>query len=579
LLLKQSELKLGNVIIPIIEKEGEVWFPINLMLERCLGKSLSEKDKREYKEKSKMIPIDYGNKSISDTKCLEFNVCKEFFKSKRFNFYVFTSEQILNYNAIVTYFKLNDLIQQKTKIDKYNIDENKNNYNVNEFTYIKNYIKETNYNGEWVICPKCNKYIPYNEDFFTIDERRKNGLGTYCKCCESQSSSEDFWLSKVNTEAYKIKTKYGQRAFDLHMKGEHEEMVIEIYNEWYDGGKISSIPRIINNKDDIIIIIKYLHKENKINKNTENFSEVLLKEYRLTYNSKKITMDDIYKELYGNEPFEKPWLFASFTLSNCNMKQATKIFNNYLIDNNIKVEDIYDFDYFDTCKKCGLGAFISKKCDILQFVMEFYNNKYPAYKFKIASINYWKLKDNRMQAMKYFIEEDLKVEIDKIPLYITKMQVQRNARTLYTLLHSRKYYNSLYDWINDVYPDRFDRKDFEINAYRYEFDSEEEMLIHELLQKEVGNVIYNTRKDCDPITIEGMQPDWIIPKNNGCYLVEYFGLFVEREENTRIKDYVKRTNDKIQKYSKLISYKFIGLYPQDMSKNMQGIKNKIKNIV
>jgi hypothetical protein len=212
--------------------------------------------------------------------------------------------------------------------------------------------------------------------------------------------------------------------------------------------------------------------------------------------------------------------------------------------------------------------------------MNLFENKYAAYKFNIASINYWKVKENRIRALKYLIEDDLKIPIEKVPLYITKMCLQRNARTLYNLLYFKKYYSNLFEWIEECYPSKFVKADFEINKYRDQYDSNDELVIDYILKDKQINAIYNSRKYENPICINGMYPDWIAPTENGCYIIEYFGLYVYRNENSMIDDYVKRTNEKLIKYKELENkgYKFIGLYPEDMKNDCQGVKEKIKLI-
>lgn len=131
--------------------------------------------------------------------------------------------------------------------------------------------------------------------------------------------------------------------------------------------------------------------------------------------------------------------------------------------------------------------------NILDFVVKYYDYKYAGYKFKIASVNYYKDKNNRIFDMKWLIEQELKIEIHKIPLYITLFLLNRQYRCLYDLIYRKKYYDNLFEWIDECYPNIFTINDFVINYYRDTFDSLEESQVNEQLKSKLDNLIYNQR--------------------------------------------------------------------------------------
>lgn len=53
---------------------------------------------------------------------------------------------------------------------------------------------------------------------------------------------------------------------------------------------------------------------------------------------------------------------------------------------------------------------------------------------------------------------------------------------------------------------------------------------------------------------------------------------VKSRYNKRIDDYIKKSDGKIEKYSKLDGYGKLFLFPEDMENNLKGIKEKIKMI-
>lgn len=73
--------------------------------------------------------------------------------------------------------------------------------------------------------------------------------------------------------------------------------------------------------------------------------------------------------------------------------------------------------------------------------------------------------------------------------------------------------------------------------------------------------------------------DWFVFTDKGCHVVEYFGLYVEREGSSRIDDYRKRTDNKLEKYKELNGYKFMFLYPNDLKNNFEGVYKKLETII
>jgi len=208
-----------------------------------------------------------------------------------------------------------------------------------------------------------------------------------------------------------------------------------------------------------------------------------------------------------------------------------------------------------------------------------FDNKYSAYKFNIVGNKYWDLQENRIKALKYLIEEDMKIPIEKIPLYLTLENLRKHSNTMRHIL--KKYYNNnLWLWVNEVYPGKFIEEDFNITVIRNIFDSAEEHIIHDILISKFKNVIYNQRNTKNTITIAGMQPDWFVFTDNGVWVIEYFGIDVDYGEyNKRISDYKKKMLSKIEKYKKLEWLGKIYIYPKDLKENFKGLKEKLKSIV
>lgn len=200
-----------------------------------------------------------------------------------------------------------------------------------------------------------------------------------------------------------------------------------------------------------------------------------------------------------------------------------------------------------------------------------------SYKFKSYE-NFWHQQDNRDLALKQFIENDLNLHIDKIPLYLTLENIRKHSNTIRNVL--RKYYNNnIYLWVNEIYPDKFIEEDFNVIVLRNVFDSIEENQIDDILRQQFTNVIYNQRNTPNTIKIYKSIPDWFIFTNNGVYVVEYFGISIDQKQyNKRISGYVQKTKNKIDKYKLANGYNFIYLYPDDLKNNYNGLYEKIKTI-
>lgn len=465
-------------------------------------------------------------------------------------------EQKKALNEIKKYLKM-ELIDTNERF-VYNIPE----YEIKKYSiFVQDAIHEVlkrQPNIRWQKCTKCNNYYPYSKNFFNKD---RSGLTTVCKNCKGLN------FKQYNELANYIYKEFGN---DIYKKYKNKDIIF-FYKLYIKTGR-EKVHKIFRNKDSYLKIIKYLYDMGKITKDnlTKNF---LQKECFLNING-IIKISEIYKFLFGEEPIKKHWKYRKYTLSNPTIDVLKNIFNNYLKDKNIEIKDIYNFDYYDIVCKSGIRKYVEK--DILQFIMDYYDNKYPAYKFKCRSKNYWKKKNNRNQALKYLIEEDMKIPIEKIPLYLTNTYLHKNYKTMYNIL--KKYYKNLYEWINEVYPNKFIESDFNISIVRNKFDSVEEQQIDDILRKNFDNVIYNQRNTENTIKINGMEPDWLIFTNNGCWIIEYFGMFVNNNNSKRVLDYKKKTKEKINKYRKLRSYHKLFIFPKDLQFNYNIIKKKLKCI-
>lgn len=120
-----------------------------------------------------------------------------------------------------------------------------------------------------------------------------------------------------------------------------------------------------------------------------------------------------------------------------------KLTKNEVLDN-ITKEFIMNNKLWTPCK-----LYFGKSA--IKYVIEAYPNKYRMYEFTNARIpqGYWTKRENRIEAIKWLIEEKLKWSIDDI-----KENFSRKLVSEYGLATLMRYYTSSIDIINEIYPDK-----------------------------------------------------------------------------------------------------------------------------
>lgn len=402
--------------------------------------------------------------------------------------------------------------------------------------------------------------------FYLKDNRTTLGFGKICRLCAGTIDH----FTHDNTEVNYIHNNSSKNVYKAYKEGS----LIPVYKA-YLHGDLKRLPQCFQNKEDYSSLIKYIFNNYKVslkNINVLYFSN----EYRLVNLGKFFTTNEIHELIYGEDVKYYPWKYPSFQMGRepISFEYAKVIFKNYLRENKININDKFTFNYGDICAKARI-----RLKDLLAFVVYCNDYKFPGYKYSVSSVNYYKNKDNVIFDLKYLIEKDLKLPTNKIPLYLTRNVLQQKCRPLYNFIIAKKN-GSIYEWVNAIYPNKYIEADFEVNAYRNEFDSDTECFIHELLINKFRNVIYNQKNTDKTIVIDDMIPDWLVFTNKGVWIIEYFGMYVKRQSNnnSRIQDYIEKTHRKIEKYNKMKGCNFIFLYPEDIEDDFRGCREKLKQI-
>ena len=615
---KQENILINEISVPrFYNVKGDEWYPINFISEKVLLKgNVTRGQIDNYDIKIREFYIYYGYDTGGEhlTKCTNTKGVETILNNCKTGGY--SLEQRKNYNSLIDNLKLktNKLLEiENGIISNYDFESSKNKYSEFEQDCIEDILKINN-NINWKMCTRCGKAYPLHNNFFAEDgcKKSKSMFMSFCRSCsESKIKPKTNKIVRNNTNKKKEKVVNEDKVLIAKVISDDKNVVVDkgvdtyldidtsssylnkayrISEEYYTYCKNHDVmniyryckdnsivlPKAIRNKEDILIIIKYEYDNGFITRENigVEFIENLIKIKSI---SPYTNMKEIYDYLFEEGYLFHPWRYPNLKLPKLSYEEGKIIFNNYLEENNIVIKDIFNFEYGKIAKQAKLSQFLN---DVLTFVYEYNDKKHAGYKFHIGSPNYYKNKEHRIFDMKYFIE-DMKIDIEKIPLYLTKMTLQKNCSSLYNVLYFGKYYSNLFEWIDECYPNKFIINDFVINPYRNEFDSSEECVIHDILKQYFKtSLIYNQRNTEKTIKINGMIPDWIGFTDEGCFLIEYFGLWILGLEKAGKRNdvYIEKAKIKITKYNELDNYKFIDLYPNDLENNFKGIHKKLKII-
>ena len=589
-MVKQTEASINNVNVPMIE-EGEVrYYPISYIGSKILLKDLSPSQLRQngYGEHINQFNVDFG-KVLEGKQGVQYTYCisEEGLRVILLNCKIarLSVEQKKAMVGVCQHISLEIEIDTEEKfLDSYPETKWKK-YDFWLVECIGSLLKVES-DVKWQRCSKCNRYLPYHSNFWTKESNPKNKQLLRCICNECKKTHIEYCGNKELTKAY---YDGGERLYRLYK--DNDVNIYKIY-ELYFNDVITRYPRILQNNIHVNNIINRYFKQ-KILDNINTFSLEYVSQISkipIHYISAKAIDRNIVSKFKREEILNSNIENDTTKIKTYSVKRlivcltfndAKEMIDSCLKKYNIIIEDVYTYNYDILFEKAKVKWYVlNTEKDKLGFVMKYFDNKYAAYKFKIQGQKYWKDRNNADLAMRYFIEQDLKLDIGKIPLYVTKNNLQMKCRTLYNILYEKRFDGNLFEWINRLYPNRFIAEDFAIGIIRNEFDSMEEKMVDDMLRQEFKNVVYNNRQGDNKVSIMGMEPDWFIYTDNNVYIVEYFGIALSQfKYNQRISDYIDKSEIKITKYNELPYGKKIFLYPEDIRKDNIGFYEKIKDIV
>ena len=555
-------LELDGVTIPYTEEGGVNYYPIKYIFEQFLLKGTCQLHKKDdYKMHIKRYIIDFSFKGTTEQECycMDKEGWIKYLNNSRKNKNK-TFQKIKRLNILLEFFG-------QPKVDFY---ESKN-YDDYTLSCIKTF-RSKSPKVKDKTCLSCGRELPNSHYFFNKDNRIDVGIVNICRQCNNGEFLND------NIQDKYIYDTFGLAGFSKYKNGE-----VLFYKEHILSNNKNKLKLPKNDKTFIkrfiLQLIKNLYDDKFLSKQDLNYKTIIDKLVNIDFSGhfKSLNNNEINEYCSEGDCKNRPWLYPNYKLGKIDFNFANEILKRYISENNIIIEDIFKYkEYGDLLRKSKLTQFNN---NLLYFIVQFYNFEYAGYKFKIASPNYYKDVNMRIFDFKWLVEKDFKVEINKIPLYITKYTINLRSHSMYNVIG--KYYKSLYEWVNECYPDIFIENDFTLNPYRSVFDSLEEAQINEILKNNLNNVIYNPRNTENTINIMGMIPDWIMISEYGCYLIEYFGLYSEKTESShRLQMYENKLKIKLLKYKELekVGYKSLHIYPNDLKNNFEGLLKKIDQI-
>lgn len=556
---------IGEFEIPVWVDDCEVWYPLSTISRVFYGRDgVSKQNREQIKQYCKKVNIIYSSYYGYNSSTETIVVNKEGLciwinnkRPKRMNV-----EQKLNHNMLCRYFNL-ECISEKVSYVNILPDEEIDKYN--EFAKELRKSIKGEY-SEYALCNKCDVYYPVHMSFFLKNPINKNGHDTSkcirCKLGNFKGEMRNDTLNEVEDIEFEIdKIKYMVNKNGM------------VYNEWYDNN---------NNFKNLL----YELKENKTF-TIENFDSdyYILTLKNMGVSRVSVNHTDAVWMLFGIDYYLKPYKYGRrlYPIRDVDFNFQKSIFNNYLYDKNITIDNYEKFNYSLIINSCGLSDYVKYTCDNgaktdLDFAEMYNDYKIPLYKFKVNPKRYWDKLENRTKLLKQFIENEIECDnLDKLPLYLTKNFMQKRCRMAYNILRN-KYNSQLYEWVNELYPDKFQPQEWNIWYRRDEFDSLEEERVHNILKDKFGrSLFYNSGDSSNRIKLGDTQPDWFV-FNDKPIIVEYFGVYVKnRSNNKMISDYVARTDKKIEYYDSLDSYSKLYIYPEDLKNNYIGLMEKLRD--
>lgn len=567
----QTIIDIEGVKVPLVHIEGKEYLPCsyiekNLMLgQKNAGSIINKTDKESIIKVEIDFSVITGGINVQPSNCIEVSALA-FVLENRTQPVRLSVEQRRSQNRLHRYLGITEMPEIKYEVGRFKF-KDKRKYDECVKVSIQ-FALDENPNVEGKVCSSCLTLYPYTDDFF-IHENEK--LGTHCHRC------------KKRNKEYKFKTSDKYVNYLLNQNQPkcvkyHIDQDVESLYEVYYKGKINNLPEWTYTEENFLRIIQYCYSKGYVNESNLN-RDFLINNLRINYNnfSEGLNLTLIYQYLFGKEFYYEKWKYPKFQFKEIELTSdiSLRIFQNYLDHHDIIIHNPIEFDYQEIIDKCQIKNMVKTFGGLCGFFVAYWNGNYAGYQFRNIG-NYYSLnRNNVLSDLRFLVEKDMKLQIEKIPLYVTKQSLRNSANSLWRYIVNMRNGN-LFEWFNELYPNQFDETDFEIGRYRNNFDSAEEEQIDGVLRECLTNVIYNYNNSDQVVSLKGKRPDWFVLSESGVWIIEYLGMYIESQiNNPIISSYIDSTHEKMKLYTELKSYSTIYLYPSDLLNGFEGVKNKI----
>ena len=224
-------------------------------------------------------------------------------------------------------------------------------------------------------------------------------------------------------------------------------------------GDIKKLPNDFWTKETIIEATKWVIEE-KLQWDDEDIKNKLtlniLRKYGINIYYLYEYFNNIYdliNEIYSNR--FKPWELKNASLDEFWTKETIIEATKWMIEEKLQwtEEDIKNNLIIDILRKYGINVYYFYKYydSLYDLVNDVYPNKFKSWELRNVSSNFW-TKETIIEATKWMIEEKLQWTEEDI-----KNKLTLNVLKKYKInsCYFYKYFNSIYDLVNEIYPNRF----------------------------------------------------------------------------------------------------------------------------
>jgi hypothetical protein len=202
----------------------------------------------------------------------------------------------------------------------------------------------------------------------------------------------------------------------------------------------------------------------------------------------------------------------------------------------------------------------------------------------------------------YRMNDVIKDIKNDLPNYFNSVYLSKIYPKFKKQIHKKRF-DSYYEWACLSFPEYSNYWTTQMFSNNVAYDgskcgSKQEMLVYEFLKKDlnfkylknIGNQktgkytfkldkTYDYERFCPDFVLEYIEKDNIKIKLNKPLFIEFYGMYMENNKNYIFQNYVEKTRVKNSFYQNNSDIYFIDLYPQDLNNGLEGVREKINNII